>query len=79
MTDATLIPKVFEVDSKIKEVAGSKGSELATGGMVTKIRAAELCMEAGIDMVIANGSNPSILYDIFEGKQVGTRFVGKDK
>ena len=79
VTDATLIPKVFEVDSKIKEVAGSKGSELATGGMVTKIRAAELCMEAGIDMVIANGSNPSILYDIFEGKQVGTRFVGKDK
>ncbi|MEE1314786.1 MAG: glutamate 5-kinase [Faecalimonas sp.] len=79
VTDATLIPQVFEIDSKIKAIAGSKGSELATGGMATKIHAAELCMEAGIDMVIANGSDPQVLYDIFEGKPVGTRFVGRKK
>lgn len=77
--DATLIPKVEEIDEHIMELAGSKGSALATGGMVTKIHAAEICMDAGMDMIIANGSDPSILYDIFEGKPIGTRFVGKGK
>ena len=77
--DATLIPKVEEIDEHIMELAGSKGSALATGGMVTKIHAAEICMDAGMDMIIANGSDPSILYDIFEGKAVGTRFIGKEE
>ena len=77
--DATLIPKVEEIDEHIMELAGSKGSALATGGMVTKIHAAKICMDAGMDMIIANGSDPSILYDIFEGKPIGTRFVGKGK
>ena len=76
--DATLIPKVKEIDKHIMELAGSKGSELATGGMITKLHAAQICMDAGMDMVIANGSEPSILYDIFEGKSVGTRFIGKE-
>ena len=61
------------------QLAGTKGSELATGGMITKLHAAQICMDAGMDMIIANGSNPEILYDIFEGKSVGTRFVGKGK
>jgi glutamate 5-kinase len=47
--------------------------------MITKIHAAELCTEKGIDMVIANGADASILYDIFDGKRVGTRFLGKGK
>lgn len=79
VADATLIPKVTKIDEHIMELAGSKGSELATGGMVTKLHAAQICMDAGIDMIIANGSNPAVLYDIFEGKSVGTRFVGKEK
>lgn len=79
VSDATLIPEVKEIDEHILELAGSKGSELATGGMVTKLHAARICMDAGMDMIIANGSNPVILYDIFEGKSVGTRFVGKGK
>lgn len=77
--DATLIPEVTEINEQIKELAGTEGSALATGGMVTKLHAAQLCMDAGMDMIIANGSNPSILYDIFEGKFVGTRFIGKGK
>ncbi len=77
--DARLIPEVREINEEIRELAGSKGSALGTGGMVTKLHAAELCMEAGMDMVIANGSRPTILYDLFDGKKVGTRFVGKGR
>ena len=78
VADATLIPEVREINDEIKELAGTAGTALGTGGMVTKLHAAELCMNAGIDMIIANGSNPSVLYDIFDGNFVGTRFVGKD-
>lgn len=77
--DATLIPEVKEMTEHILELAGAAGTELGTGGMVTKLHAASLCMDAGIDMIITNGSNPSVLYDIFDGKLVGTRFVGKEK
>lgn len=78
VADATLIPEVTEINDAIKELAGTAGTSLGTGGMVTKLHAAELCMDAGIDMIIANGSNPKVLYDIFDGSFVGTRFVGKD-
>lgn len=76
--DATLIPTVTEISEDIMKLAGVAGTTFGTGGMVTKLQAAQLCMNAGIDMIIANGSNPMILYDIFDGKSVGTRFVGKD-
>jgi len=59
------------------EIAGGKGSELGTGGMITKLNAAKLCMDNGIDMIITNGSKPLCLYDIFDGKQIGTRFTVK--
>ena len=76
--DATLIPEVTEITDAILELAGAAGTALGTGGMVTKLSAAKLCMDAGIDMMIANGSDPSVLYDIFDGKTVGTRFIGKE-
>lgn len=75
--DATLIKKVEKIDENIISLAGTKGSELGTGGMITKIHAAEICIKAGIDMVIANGADSAVLYDIFDGKEVGTRFLGK--
>ena len=59
-------------------MTGSAGSKLGTGGMKTKLNAAALVTENGIDMVIANGSNADILYDIVGGKDVGTRFYGKE-
>ncbi len=77
--DAILIPEVEEITDDILELAGAAGTALGTGGMITKLSAAKLCMTAGMDMIIANGSDPSILYDIFDGKTVGTRFIGKDK
>ena len=59
---------------EIMALGGGAGSSLGTGGMKTKLRAAEICVNSGCDMVIANGAEPSLLYDICEGKAVGTRF-----
>lgn len=73
--DASLIPVVKEINDDIMKLAGSAGTSRGTGGMITKLKAAQICMDAGIDMIIANGSDPEVLYDIFDGKSVGTRFT----
>ena len=72
--DAKLIPKVKEVTDKLKLSAGGAGTSRGTGGMVTKLIAAEKTLAVGIDMVIINGNNPKNIYDVLEGKQIGTRF-----
>lgn len=72
--DAFLIEEVTEITPEIKALAGGKGSAFGTGGMVTKLSAASIATEAGCDMIIANGKNPAILYDILDGKKVGTLF-----
>lgn len=76
-SDATLISVVSEITDEIRALAGGEGSTLGTGGMKTKIRAAEISTSKGCDMVIANGENPYVLYDIVDGKSVGTRFIKK--
>ena len=76
-THAALIPTVREITSEILALAGGSGSSLGSGGMATKLRAAQITMDAGIDMVIANGEQPEVLYDIFDGKAVGTQFIGR--
>lgn len=73
--NADLIDTVTEITSEIYALAGGKGSTLGTGGMATKIKAAQNASQNGIDMVIANGTNPEVLYDIVDGKNVGTRFI----
>ena len=75
--NARLLPVVRRVDEDIKKLAGVSSTTQGTGGMVTKLRAAEICLGCGCEMVIANGNNPAALYDIVEGKPVGTRFVGE--
>lgn len=75
--NARLIPEVRELTPEILASAGGSGSEIGTGGMQTKLTAARMVMDAGHDMIIANGENPGILYDILDGKPVGTRFIGK--
>ena len=72
--DAKLIPVVHKVDDEIYALAGGIGSNLGTGGMKTKLDAARICLDCGCDMVITNGDTPANLYDIVEGKSVGTRF-----
>lgn len=73
--NAKLIPTVEEVTPEIEALAGGVGSSLGTGGMATKLRAAKMVTAQGCDMVITNGEHPERLYDIAEGKDVGTRFV----
>ena len=75
--EATLIADIPALTPEILALAGGAGSHLGTGGMSTKLHAAAICTEAGCDMVIANGASPSVLYDIAEGKPVGSRFRGK--
>ena len=74
---ATLIPVVEAVTPEIESLAGGVGSGLATGGMATKLRAAKMVSEMDCDMIITNGERPKVLYDIMDGKKVGTRFLGK--
>ena len=76
--DARLVPEVRELTEELLVAAGGSGSALGTGGMATKLAAARLCMEAGCDMVIMNGSRPEALYDVIAGEAVGTRFVGRE-
>ncbi len=74
--NARLIPVVEEVTPEIEALAGGVGSSLGTGGMATKLRAAKMVTAMGCDMVITNGEHPERLYDIAEGKAIGTRFMG---
>lgn len=72
--EAKLLHHVTGIDDHIREIAGISSSTQGTGGMVTKLHAAEICLGCGCKMVIANGNNPGNLYDILEGKTVGTTF-----
>ncbi len=75
--DAKLISVVPELTEEIMALGGGSNSSQGTGGMATKLRAAQICTTHGIDMIICNGSHPSLLYDIMDGKAIGTRFIGK--
>ena len=77
--DAKLFRQVSELTPEILQMAGGAGSWQGTGGMATKLSAAKIAMEAGCDMVIANGANPEALYEILEGKKIGTRFTARKK
>ena len=77
--EAELIPEVRAVTPELEALAGGAGSKLGTGGMATKLTAAKLATGAGVDMVIANGADPMLLYDIVAGRRAGTRFLGRRK
>ena len=72
--DAEPIRVVERITPEIEAMAGGAGSSLGTGGMSTKINAAKIATEAGIDMVIMNGRDPEKLYDLFEDAEIGTLF-----
>ena len=73
--DAVLLHKVTKIDDYILNLAGVSSTTQGTGGMVTKLHAAEICLACGCDMVIANGKNPDNLYAILDGQDVGTKFT----
>ena len=75
--NAQLISTVEEITPELLAAAGGSGSSLGTGGMATKLHAAQTVNAAGIDMVIASGADPNILYRIAANEAAGTRFLGR--
>ena len=65
------------IDESVYNLAGGAGSRRGTGGMKTKLQAADLATGNGIHTLVTNGKNPEILYEIFDGNKIGTLFVGK--
>ena len=76
-TNAQVIREVRKIDARIEQMAGGAGSALGSGGMATKINAAKIATEAGVDMVIMNGRDPEQLYALFDGEPVGTHFMAE--
>ena len=72
---AKLIPVVKKIDACVQNMAGGAGTERGTGGMATKLSAAQIVLDKGIPMYILNGKDPHILYDLLDGKSVGTYFA----
>ena len=75
--DAELIQWASAVDDHILSLAGASNSNLGTGGMLTKLEAARICLSCGCDMIITNGNNPANIYNVIDGKPVGTTFTEK--
>ncbi|MCM1047863.1 MAG: glutamate 5-kinase [Clostridiales bacterium] len=75
-TQAHLIPQIEKVTDEVYKIAGGAGSRRGTGGMKTKLKAAKIATEQGIDTIITNGNEPSSLYKIINGDSVGTLFIG---
>lgn len=75
--DAKLIECVRGVDENVLAMAGGAGTERGTGGMATKLQAARIVLEKGIPMYILNGEDPTILYELLDGRHVGTYFAAE--
>lgn len=75
--NAELIQWASAIDDHILSLAGASNSNLGTGGMVTKLEAARICLSCGCDMIITNGNTPTNIYDVIDGKPVGTTFTEK--
>lgn len=75
--DAKLIELVEKIDDNIKKMAGGEGSKFGTGGMITKINAAQMATKIGTNLVIINGENPNNITKVVEGQNIGTLFAKK--
>ncbi len=76
-SDARLIDRVDEINETVLSYASGAGTDRGTGGMITKIKAAEIVTKAGIPMLIVNGKDPSVLYEISDGRHIGTYFAAQ--
>lgn len=75
--DAKMIRVVEVITPEIEALAGTTSHKLGTGGMATKLKAAKIVTEVGCDMVITSGKEPNVIFEILEGKAIGTKFPGK--
>ncbi|KPA52674.1 glutamate 5-kinase [Photobacterium lucens] len=73
--DAELIREVHTIDETLRKLAGGSVGGLGTGGMATKLQAADVARRAGIEVIIAAGRRPDVIIELAEGKSVGTRFL----
>ena len=76
---AEIIRSVKTITPELEKLASGTGTSFGTGGMITKIAAAKICIDANIDTIITNGNDPSIIFDVLKGKEVGTHFVANCK
>ncbi len=74
---AKRIERIEVIDEQVQSLAGGAGSRRGTGGMKTKLQAAQLATGQGIDTIVTHGKHPEVLYDILQGGKAGTLFVGK--
>lgn len=77
--NAKLIERIDRIDESVYSIAGGAGSKRGTGGMKTKLQAAELATAQGIDTIITNGKNTETIYNIVKGFGAGTLFKGKQR
>lgn len=75
--NAELVEVVEKIDEKLEQSAGGAGSDAGTGGMKTKVEAAKITMESGIDMIIASGTEEKSIDRILSGENIGTLFIGR--
>lgn len=75
--NAVLIHIVDEINDDVLALAGGSGTNRGTGGMITKLLAAQIATAAGIDTVVMNGSDPEDIYKLIDGRQIGTLFRAK--
>lgn len=76
--DAVKLTLIESIDDKLQEMAGDAVSAYGTGGMSTKIAAARIATDSGADMAILDADNLENIYDLMDGKQVGTLFLAHD-
>ena len=76
--DARLIHEVPTFTRELFAIAGGAGTARGTGGMYTKIQAAEICVHSGIDMIIAQSDTADVLERIMDGEEIGTLFRGEN-
>ena len=77
--DAKLLSEVSKITEELEAAAGGAGTSFGTGGMITKLSAAKTANNEGVNMVLANGKEPSILFNIVNGEEIGTLFLKNGK
>lgn len=76
--DAVLISSVDKITDDILALAGGSGTDRGTGGMITKLHAAQIATESGINTVVMNGEDPEDIYKVIDGRQIGTFFKARE-
>lgn len=75
--EAKFISCVEKLDDELLGMGKGSGSDVGTGGMATKLSAAQIATAAGADMIIANGDDFHVIHRIMQGSDIGTLFKGR--